>query len=95
MENLPSDKNDAGVENIETWAPEEVFQHLASLYIKNIDIYRHLAVIEIPVPRYYKEFDQIPIKLTFKDSVEKEGSKKKKKKADDDDEPKEIPKDHE
>ena len=43
------------------------------------------------MPRYYKEFDQIPIKLTFKDSVEKEGSKKKKKKADDDDKPKEIP----
>jgi len=163
MENLPSDKNDAGVENIETWAPDEVFQHLASLYVKYIDIYRRLeecydqivhpqkriyikkvlesticricevkkdlvlfnprpasmyvhldqllfdlkydpSVIEIPVPRYFKEFDQIPIKLTFKDPVEKEGAKKKKKKAkkakkkkkkkaDDDDEPKEVPKD--
>jgi hypothetical protein len=62
------------------------------------------SVIEIPVPRYFKEFDQIPIKLTFKDPVEKEGAKKKKKKAkkakkkkkkktDDDDEPKEVPKD--
>ena len=63
------------------------------------------SIIEIPVPRYFKEFDQIPIDLKFKEPVEKEGggkkkkkkkkkkSKKKKKKADDDEEPKEEIKD--
>jgi hypothetical protein len=159
MENLPSDKNDAGVEIIETWATDEVFQHLASLYVKYIDIYRKLeecydqmvhpqkriyikkvlesticricevkkdlvlfnprpasmyvhldqllfdlkydpSIIEIPVPRYFREFDQIPIDLQFREPVQKEGGKKrakkakkkkskKKKKADDDDEVKE------
>jgi hypothetical protein len=164
MENLPSEKNEAGVELIETWATDEVFQHLASLYVKYIDIYRKLeecydqmvhpqkrifikrilesticricevkkdlvlfnprpasmyvhldqllfdlkydpSIIEIPVPRYFKEFDQIPIDLSFREPVEKEGGgkkkkkkkkakkKKKKKAADDDDEPKEPPKD--
>jgi hypothetical protein len=63
------------------------------------------SIIEIPVPRYFKEFDQIPIDLSFREPVEKEGGgkkkkkkkkakkKKKKKAADDDDEPKEPPKD--
>ena len=63
------------------------------------------SIIEIPVPRYFREFDQIPIALTFREPVEKEGGgkkkkkkkkakkKKKKKAADDDDEPKEPPKD--
>jgi len=57
------------------------------------------------VPRYFREFDQIPINLTFKEPVEKEGGKKKKKKgngkkkkkkkkkADDDEEPGEAPRD--
>ena len=27
---------------MDTWAPDEVFQHLASLYVKYIDIYRKL-----------------------------------------------------
>lgn len=164
MENMPTEKNDAGVEIIESWATDEVFQHLASLYVKYIEIYRKLeecydqmvhpqkrifikrilesticricevkkdlvlfnprpasmyvhldqllfdlkydpSIIEIPVPRYFKEFDQIPIDLVFKEPVEKEGGKKKKKKkkgkkkkkkkkaADDDDEPKEKPAD--
>ena len=30
------------VQNSETWMPDEVFQHLACLYIKYIDIYRKL-----------------------------------------------------
>ena len=164
MENMPTEKNDAGVEIIESWATDEVFQHLASLYVKYIEIYRKLeecydqmvhpqkrifikrilesticricevkkdlvlfnprpasmyvhldqllfdlkydpSIIEIPVPRYFREFDQIPIDLVFKEPVEKEGGKKKKKKkkgkkkkkkkkaADDDDEPKEKPAD--
>ncbi len=60
------------------------------------------SIIEIPVPRYFREFDQIALDgLTFREPVEKEGAgkkkkkkkkskkKKKKKAADDDDEPKE------
>lgn len=43
VENIPSDKNtETGLENIESWQPDEVFQHLACLYIKYIDIYRNL-----------------------------------------------------
>ena len=145
---------------MDTWAPDEVFQHLASLYVKYIDIYRKLeecydqmvhpqkriyikkvlesticricevkkdlvlfnprpasmyvhldqllfdlkydpSIIEIPVPRYFREFDQIPVDIQFREPVEKEGGKKrkkvkkgkkkkKKKKADDDEETKEA-----
>ncbi len=60
------------------------------------------SVIEIPVPRYFREDDQIPVDIVFKDKVERDGKKKgkkggkkggkkkkgKKKKADDDDAPK-------
>ena len=163
MENMPAEVNEQGVEAIESWSTDEVFQHLASLYVKYIDIYRKLeecydqmvhpqkriyikkilesticricevkkdlvlfnprpasmyvhldqllfdlkydpSIIEIPVPRYFKEFDQIPLDLEWKEPVEKVGGKKKKKKkgkkkkkkkkkaADDDDEPKEKPK---
>jgi hypothetical protein len=147
---------------MDTWAPDEVFQHLASLYVKYIDIYRKLeecydqmvhpqkriyikkvlesticricevkkdlvlfnprpasmyvhldqllfdlkydpSIIEIPVPRYFREFDQIPIDIQFREPVEKEGGKKrkkvkkgkkkkKKKKVDDDEETKEAEK---
>ena len=53
------------------------------------------SVIEIPVPRYFREDDRIELDLLFKEPVEKEGAKKKKakkkkkkkkkKKTDDDD----------
>ena len=61
------------------------------------------SVIEIPVPRYFKEDDQIPVDLVFKEKVEREGGKKKKgkkkggkkgkkkKKSDDDEPPKVYP----
>ena len=29
VEHVPAEKNEAGVENIETWQPDEAFQHLA------------------------------------------------------------------
>ena len=38
------------------------------------------SIIEIPVPRYFKEFDRIPIDIKFKEPVVKEGAGKKKKK---------------
>ena len=81
--------------------PASMYVHLDQLLF---DLKYDPSIIEIPVPRYFKEFDQIPIDLTFKDPVEKEGAgkkkkkkkkakkKKKKKAADDDDEPKEPPK---
>ena len=139
VEHIPAEKNELGVENIETWQPDEVFQHLACLYIKYIDIYRNLeecydqivhpqkrvfikktlecticricelkkdliafnprgnsiyvhldqllfdlkydpSIIEIPVPRYFKEDDRIHIELEFKEKLEREGKKKKGKK---------------
>jgi hypothetical protein len=58
------------------------------------------SVIEIPVPRYFREDDRIPIDIDFKEKVEKEEGKKKKnkkkkkkkkKKSDDDDDKKKPP----
>ena len=58
------------------------------------------SVIEIPVPRYFREDDRIELDLLFKEPVEKEGAKKKKakkkkkkkkKKKSDDDEKKPPP----
>jgi len=39
---VPAEKNEAGQANIETWPEDEIFQHLACLYIKYIDIFRKL-----------------------------------------------------
>ena len=39
---LPKEKNERGEENIADWATDEIFQYLASLYIKYIEIYRKL-----------------------------------------------------
>ena len=40
------------------------------------------SIIEIPVPRYFKEDDRIKVDLAFKEKVERDtGKKKKKKKA--------------
>lgn len=38
------------------------------------------SVIEIPVPRYFREDDRIELDLVFKEPVEKQSGKKKKKK---------------
>lgn len=54
-------------------------------------------MIEIPVPRYFREDDRIPVELMWHEKVEKDtggkkkkkkAKKKKKKKSDDDDEEK-------
>lgn len=127
-------------QNIESWPDDEIFQHLACLYIKYIDIYRKLedcydqivhpqkrifikrvlestitricemkkdlclfnprpksiyvhldqllfdlkydpSIIEIPVPRYFKEDDKIKVELAFKEKVDRDTGKKKTKKA--------------
>ena len=42
IEKVPTEKNELGIENIETWQRDEAFQHLAVLYIKYIEIYKRL-----------------------------------------------------
>lgn len=53
------------------------------------------SILEIPVPRYFKEDDRIPVDIEFSEKVDKEVKKKKgkkkgkkKKKGDDDDDKK-------
>ena len=74
-----------------------LYVHLDSLLF---DLKYDPTVIELPVPRYFKEEDRINIDLAFKEKVRRDGDKaknskkknkkkkgKKKKKKDDDDEP--------
>ena len=37
------------------------------------------SIIEIPVPRYFREDDRLPIDIIFKEKVERDTGKKKKK----------------
>jgi len=39
------------------------------------------SMIEIPVPRYFKEDDRLEVDIKFKEKVEREGKKKKKGKG--------------
>ena len=78
-----------------------IYVHLDGLLF---DLKYDPSVIEIPVPRYFKEDDQIPVDIVFKEKVEREGGKKKKgkkggkkkgkgkkkKKSDDDEKPKKV-----
>ena len=136
----PLQEDESGKPLWSQWQGEEIFQYLAVLYIKYIDIYRKLeecydqivhpqkrvfikkilecsisriceiknkmvaynnrkksiyvhldhllfdlkydpSIIEIPVPRYFREDDRIQVDLAFKEAVEKDGAKKKKKKG--------------
>ena len=54
-----------------------IYVHLDGLLF---DLKYDPSVIEIPVPRYFKEDDQIPVDIVFTDKVEREDGKKKKKK---------------
>jgi hypothetical protein len=72
-----------------------IYVHLDGLLF---DLKYDPSVIEIPVPRYFKEDDQIPVDIVFKEKVEREGGKKKKgkkggkkKKTEDDAPPKVYP----
>lgn len=77
--------------------PKSIYVHLDQLLF---DLKYDPSIIEIPVPRYFKEDDKIKVELAFKEKVERDtGKKKKKKKAKkkkkkkaDDDEPKPEPK---
>lgn len=78
--------------------PKSIYVHLDQLLF---DLKYDPSIIEVPIPRYFKEDDQIPVDIEFKEKVEKDdgGKKKKKKKAkkkkkkkdDDDDDKKKIP----
>ena len=78
------------------YRPGSIYIHLDGLLF---DLKYDPSVIEIPVPRYFKEDDNIKINLVFTEKVERDGEKKKKgkkkgkkgkkgkKKKDDDDGP--------
>jgi len=77
--------------------PSSIYVHLDQLLF---DLKYDPSMIEIPVPRYFKEDDRIPVDVEFKEKVERDegkkkkkkgGKKKKKKKSDDDDEKKKEP----
>lgn len=77
--------------------PKSIYVHLDQLLF---DLKYDPSIIEIPIPRYFKEDDRIPVELKFKEEVERPGKKKKKKKKlkkkgkkkKDDEEKKEEPK---
>ena len=59
--------------------PKSVYVHLDQLLF---DLKYDPSIIEIPVPKYFKEDDRIKVEMAFKEEVERDtGKKKKKKKA--------------
>ena len=61
------------------WNPREmsIYVHLDQLLF---DLKYDPSIIEIPVPRYFKEDDRIPMEIKFKEPVDRDEGKKKKKK---------------
>ena len=57
--------------------PNSVYVHLDQLLF---DLKYDPSFIEIPVPRYFKEDDRIPVDIQFNEKVQKDTDKKKKKK---------------
>lgn len=57
--------------------PTSLYVHLDQLLF---DLKYDPSIIEIPVPRYFKEDDKIKVELAFKEKVERASGKKKKKK---------------
>ena len=57
--------------------PGSIYVHLDGLLF---DLKYDPSVIEIPVPRYFKEDDHIPVDIVFREKVERDGGGKKKKK---------------
>ena len=60
------------------YRPTSIYIHLDGLLF---DLKYDPSVIEIPVPRYFKEDDNIKVDLVFHEKVERDGEKKKKGKA--------------
>ena len=82
------------------YRPGSIYIHLDGLLF---DLKYDPSVIEIPVPRYFKEDDNLKVDLVFHEKVEREGDKKKKggkakkkkgkkkkKKGDEEEEPKKV-----
>ena len=57
------------------YRPGSIYIHLDGLLF---DLKYDPSVIEIPVPRYFKEDDNIKVNLVFTEKVERDGEKKKK-----------------
>ena len=57
--------------------PKSIYVHLDQLLF---DLKYDPSIIEIPVPRYFKEEDKIKVELAFSEKVERDTGKKKKKK---------------
>lgn len=58
--------------------PTSIYVHLDQLLF---DLKYDPSMIEIPVPRYFKEDDRIENLFKFKEAVERDTGKKKKKKT--------------
>lgn len=58
--------------------PSSIYIHLDQLLF---DLKYDPSIIEIPVPRYFKEDDRIPVEIEFKEKVEIETGKKKKEES--------------
>ena len=56
--------------------PKSIYVHLDQLLF---DLKYDPSIIEIPVPRYFKEDDKIKVEMAFKEKVERDTGKKKKK----------------
>ena len=56
---------------------DSLYVHLDSLLF---DLKYDPSVIEIPVPRYFKEDDRVEVDIVFKEKVERDGKKTKKDK---------------
>ena len=55
--------------------PKSIYVHLDQLLF---DLKYDPSIIEIPVPRYFREEDNIKVELAFKEKVERDTGKKKK-----------------
>ena len=62
-----------------------VYVHLDQLLF---DLKYDTSILEIPVPRYFKEDDTIAVDIEFKEKTKKKKGKGKKKKKDDDEDDK-------
>lgn len=59
--------------------PGSIYVHLDQLLF---DLKYDPSILEIPIPRYFREDDRLPMELKWAEKVERdEGKKKKKKKA--------------
>ena len=81
--------------------PKSIYVHLDQLLF---DLKYDPQIIEIPIPRYFKEDARIPVNITSKEKVDRGGGKKgkkkgpkkkgKKKKRDDDEEKDKVEEKH-